>query len=179
MGGLSPCKEVKMSLTKNKIISVITGIMVLFFFQSAHADLGSTAKVKEALAIQSAIGTDSAGSYVHGEKKAEGSKAKAYTHPHKKSEGSDSKKYSGHHGSKSGNKNHAYSAKHRKHHYAKNGHKNHSVHSAHSSKCFFSHLLSFKDKLQLSDDQVGSIEKMRFDYRKSNILLTADRKSVV
>ena len=165
-----------MSRTKNKIISVITGIMVLFFFQSAHADLGSAAKVKEVLAIQSAIGTDSAGSYVHGEKKAEGSKAKAYTHPHKKSEGSDSKKYSGHHGSKSGNKNHAYSAKHRKHHYAKNGHKNHSMHSAHSSKCFFSHLLSFKDKLQLSDAQVDSIKKMRFDYRKTSILLTADKE---
>ena len=200
-----------MSRTKNKIISVITGIMVLFFFQSAHADLGSAAKVKEELAIQSAIGTDSAGSYVHGEKKAEGSKAKAYTHPHKKSEGSDSKKYSGHHGSKSGNKNHAYSAKHRKHHYkksegsgskkysghhqsksghknhaystkhrkhhyAKNGHKNHSLHSAHSSKCFFSHLLSFKDKLQLSDAQVDGIKKMRFDYRKTSILLTADKE---
>jgi hypothetical protein len=40
-----------MSRTKNNIISVITGITVLFFFQSAHADLGSAAKVKEALAI--------------------------------------------------------------------------------------------------------------------------------
>ena len=165
-----------MSRTKNKIISVITGIMVLFFFQSAHADLGSAAKVKEALAIQSAIGTDSVGSYVHGEKKAEGSKAKVNTHPHKKSEGSDSKNYSGHHGSKSGNKNHAYSAKHRKHHYAKNGHKNHSLHSAHSSKFFFSHLLSYKDKLQLSDAQVDGIKKMRFDYRKTSILLTADKE---
>ena len=28
----------------------------------------------------------------------------------------------------------------------------------------------------MSDDQVGSIEKMRFDYRKSNILLTADKE---
>ena len=200
-----------MSRTKNKLISILTGLMVLCFFQSAYADLGSAIKVTESFVIQSEMKTDSAGSYVHGEKKAEGSKAKAYTHPHKKSEGSDSKKYSGHHGSKSGNKNHAYSAKHRKHHYkksegsdskkysghhqsksghknhaystkhrkhhyAKNGHKNHSLHSAHSSKCFFSHLLSFKDKLQLSDDQVGSIEKMRFDYRKSNILLTADKE---
>jgi Spy/CpxP family protein refolding chaperone len=177
-----------MSRTKNKIVSVVTGIMVLFFFQSAHADLGSAAKVKEALSIQSAVGTDSAGSYVHGEKKAEGSKAKAYTYPHKKSEGSGSKNYSGHHGSKSDHKNHAYSAKHRKHHYAKSGHKSHSsykVHSghkshsghrAHSSKCFFSHLLSFKVKLQLRDDQVDSIKKMRFDYRKTSILLTADKE---
>ena len=199
-----------MSRTTNKLISILTGLMVLCFFQSAYADLGSAIKVTESFVIQSEMKTDSAGSYVHGEKKAEGSKAKAYTHPHKKSEGSDSKKYSGHHGSKSGNKNHAYSAKHRKHHYkksegsgskkysghhqSKSGHKNHVVlniesiitqkmvtktiagHSAHSSKCFFSHLLSFKDKLQLSDDQVGRIEKMRFDYRKSNILLTADKE---
>jgi Spy/CpxP family protein refolding chaperone len=180
-----------MSRTKNKIISLITAIMVLFFFQSAHADLGSAAKVKEALAIQSSIGTDSAGSYVHGEKKAEGSKAKAYTHPHKKSEGSGSKNYSGHHGSKSGHKNHVDSAKHRKHHYSKSvhkshsshrsnkghsGHKSHSGHNTHSSKCFFSHLLSFKDKLQLSDAQVDGIKKMRFDYRKISILLTADKE---
>jgi Spy/CpxP family protein refolding chaperone len=172
-----------MSRTKNKLISVLTGLMVLCFFQSAHADLGSAAKVKESLAIQSAMKTDSAGSYVHGEKKAEGSKAKAYTHPHKKTEGSGSKNYSGHHGSKSGHKNHAYSAKHKKHHYAKGSHKSHSSHKnhskhsgTHSSKCFFSHLLSFKDKLKLSDAQVGGIEKMRFDYRKASILLTADKE---
>jgi hypothetical protein len=160
--------------------------MVLCFFQSAHADLGSAVKVKESLAIQSAMKTDSAGSYAHGEKKAEGSKAKAYAHPHKKPEGSKgSKKYSGHHGSKSGHKSHAYSAKHKKHHYAKGGHKSHSSHksyskhsgrSAHSSKCFFSHLLSFKDKLQLSDAQVDGIKKRRFDYRKASILLTADKE---
>ncbi len=169
-----------MSRTKNKIIGVLTGLMVLCFFQSAQADLGSAVKVEESLAIQSAIPTDSAGSYAHGEKKAEGSKAKAYAHPHKKPEGSKgSKNYSGHHGSKSGHKNHAYSAKHKKHHYAKGGHKSHSKHSghgAHSSKCFFSHLLSFKDKLKLSDAQVASIEKMRFDYRKTSILLTADKE---
>jgi Spy/CpxP family protein refolding chaperone len=174
-----------MSRTKNKLISVLTGLMVLCFFQSAHADLGSAVKIKESLVIQSAIKTDSAGSYAHGEKKAEGSKAKAYAHPHKKPEGSKgSKKYSGHHGSKSGDKNHAYSAKHKKHHYAKGGHKshsskNHSKHSgrsAHSSKCFFSHLLSFKDKLHLSDAQVDGIKNMRFDYRKTSILLTADKE---
>ena len=54
--------------------------------------------------------------------------------------------------------------------------KSHSGHSAHSSKCFFSHLLSFKDKLQLNDAQVDSIKKMRFDYRKTIILLTADKE---
>jgi Spy/CpxP family protein refolding chaperone len=172
-----------MSQTKNKFIGVLTGLMVLCFFQSAHADLGSAVKVKESFTIQSATPTDSAGSYAHGEKKSAGSKAKAYTHPHKKPEGSKgSKNYSGHHGSKSGHKSHAYSAKHKKHHYAKGGHKSHashkshSKHSAHSSKCFFSHLLSFKDKLQLSDAQVDGIKKRRFDYRKASILLTADKE---
>ena len=174
-----------MSRTTNKLISILTGLMVLCFFQSAYADLGSAVKVTESFVIQSEMKTDSAGSYVHGKKKAEGSKAKAYAHPHKKPEGSGSKNYSGRHGSKSAHKNHAYSAKHKKHHYAKGNHKGHSSnkshsthsgHSAHSSKFFFSHLLSFKDKLQLSDDQVESIEKMRFDYRKSNILLTADKE---
>jgi hypothetical protein len=81
-----------MSRTTNKLISILTGLMVLCFFQSAYADLGSAIKVTESFVIQSEMKTDSAGSYVHGEKKAEGSKAKAYTHPHKKSEGSDSKK---------------------------------------------------------------------------------------
>jgi Spy/CpxP family protein refolding chaperone len=165
-----------MSLTKNKFTGVLTGLMVLCFFQSAHADLGSAVKVTESFAIQSAAKTDSAGSYSHGEKKSEGSKAKAYAHPHKKSEGSK-KNYSGHHGSKSGHKNHAYSAKHKKHHHAKGSHSNHKSHSkAHSSKCFFSHLLSFKDKLQLSDAQVDGIQKMRFDYRKISVLLTADKE---
>ena len=30
--------------------------------------------------------------------------------------------------------------------------------------------------MQLSDDQVDSIKKMRFDYRKTSILLTADKE---
>ena len=158
---------------------------------------------------------DSAGSYVHGEKKAEKAakqkliptrdkriyqkavtaknilaimdlkvviKTMAYSakhrkHHYKKSEGSGSKKYSGHHQSKSGHKNHAYSTKHTKHHYAKNGHKNHSLHSAHSSKEFFKSSVKLRINCNLSDDQVeSSIEKMRFDYRKSNILLTADKE---
>ena len=168
-----------MSQTKKKSIGVLTGLMVLCFFQSAHADLGSAVKVKKSFTIQSATPTDSAGSYSHGEKKAEGSKAKAYAHPHKKPEGSK-KNYSGHHGSNSGHKDHAYSAKHKKHHYEKGDHKSHSSHEghskAHSSKCFFSHLLSFKDKLQLSDAQVDGIQKIRFNYRKTSILLTADKE---
>lgn len=173
-----------MSRTKNKHIGVLTGLMVLYFFQSAHADLGSAVKIKESLAIQSAIKTDSASSYAHGERKSEGSKAETYIHPHKKPEGSGSKSYShdkSHHKGKEGHGDSKYSG-HNKQHYAKSshkkhgGHKSHSRHGAHSSKCFFSHLLSFKDKLKLSDAQVESIQKMRFDYRKTSILLTADKE---
>ena len=168
--------------TKNKFIGVLAGLMVLCFFQSAHADLGSAVKVKESIAIQSATPTDSAGSYAHGEKKSEGSKAKAYAHPHKKSEGG--KSYSHDKSHRKGKEGHGYSkhSGHNKQHYAKSSHKgyagqkSHSGHNAHSSKCFFSHLLSFKDKLKLSDAQVGGIEKMRFDYRKASILLTADKE---
>ncbi|MBL4689969.1 MAG: Spy/CpxP family protein refolding chaperone [Rhodospirillales bacterium] len=164
-----------MSRTKNKFISILTGLMVLCFFQSAHADLGSAVKVKESLAIQSAMKTDSAGSYAHGEKKSEGSKAKAYKHPHKKPEGSGSKSYSHGKNQHKGKEGHGYSKHrgHKKQHYAKSGHKSH---NRHASKCFFSHLLSFKDKLQLSDAQVESIQKMRFDYRKTSVLLTAEKE---
>ncbi len=168
-----------MSRTKNKLIGVLTGLMILCFFQSVHADLGSAVKIKESLAIQSTIKTDSAGSYVHGEKKAEGSKAKTYAHPHKKPEGS--KSYSHGKSQHKGKEGHGYS-KHRSHnkqHYAKSSHKSHGGHKNHSgnaSKCFFSHLLSFKDKLKLSDAQVEGIQKMRFDYRKASVLLTADKE---
>jgi len=102
-------KEVKMSRTTNKLISVLTGLMVLCFIQSAHADLGSAVKVKKSLAIQSATKTDSAGSYVHGEKKAEGSKAKAYAHPHKKPEDSSNKSYWGGKSHHNGKEGHGYS----------------------------------------------------------------------
>jgi len=175
-----------MSQTKNKFISGLTLAMVLFFFQSAYAELGSAIKIKQSLEVQStamdSIGTGSSGAYVHGEKKSEGSKSKSYSKmghgysPHKKSEGSGSKPYSGHHGAKSGHSSHASSAKHQKHHYAKGGHKSHAKHSAHSSKCFFSHLLNFRDKLGLTDAQVEKIQKMRFEYKKNYVMLMADKE---
>ena len=71
-----------MPRTKHKLIGVLTGLMVLCFFQSAHADLGSTAKAKKSFSIQSAIKTDSAGSYNHLEPKGEGSKSKKNTSSH-------------------------------------------------------------------------------------------------
>lgn len=181
--------------SKNKFIGVLATAMVLFFFQTAHADLGNAIKVKRALTLQSVIGTDSAGSYAYGEKKSEGSKTKSYSH--KKSEGSKSKSYSGHHGAKSGH-GHAYSAKHRKHHpghhksegshkkhaykgghskhhYAKS-HSGHEGHKAHSSKCFFSHLLNFRHQLQLTADQVEQIQHMRFEYGKNRVMLKAEKE---
>lgn len=189
-----------MTQKKNPIIFALAGILALCFVPSANAEISSAIKIKKALTIQSLLGTDSAGSYAHGEKKSEGSKSKvaprkpegskskAYSkkghgYSHKKPEGSGSKSYSGHHGSKSGHRNHAYSAKHRKHHgghskqhYAKSGHGSHGKHSGHSSKCFFSHLLSFRHKLNLSDAQVEGIQKMRFDYRKNSVMLKAEKE---
>ena len=104
-----------MSRSQNKFISALTGSIVLLFFQSAHADLGSAIKINKMLITQSApmdgIGTGSTGSYSHGAKKGEGSKSKSYSkkghgyNSHKKSEGSKSKSYShgkSHHGSNSG-----------------------------------------------------------------------------
>ena len=170
--------------TKNKFVSVLTGLMTLCFIQSASADLSTAVKVQESLVIQSKIGTDSAGSYAHGEKKSEGRKSKAYSkkgYSHsKKSEGSKNKAYSkkgsGHHKSKSGHGKHGGYNKHsghKKSHYAKSSHKKH---GSHSSKCFFSHLLSFKHKLQLTDAQVEGIQKMRFDYRKTSVMLKAEKE---
>jgi len=95
--------------------------MVLLFFQSAHADLGSAIKISKTFIMQSttmdAIGTGSTGSYAHGERKGEGSRSKSYSkkrheyNSHKKPEGSRSKSYShgkSHHGSKGG---HSYGHK--------------------------------------------------------------------
>ena len=186
-----------MTRTKNLVIASLTGILVTCFFQSASAEITSALKVTKELAIQSIAGTDSAGSYAHGEKKSEGSKSKAIrksegskskAHPkkghgyghHKKSEGSGSKSYShgkGHSYSK--HKGYAGHGGHSKHHYAKSGHgshKSHGGHGSHSSKCFFSHLLSFRHKLQLTNSQVESIQKMRFEYRKDSVLLHAEKE---
>ena len=102
-----------MSQIKTKFIGGLTTAIVLLFFQSAHADLGSAIKIKKMFVTQStgmdAIGTGSSGTYVHGKHKSEGSKSKTYPKkghsysPHKKSEGSGSKSYShgkSHHSSK-------------------------------------------------------------------------------
>ena len=73
-----------MSRPKNKFTSVLTGTMVLFFFQSAHADLGSTIKISKMATMKStamdAIGTGSTGSYSHNEKKAAEDRNKSYAH---------------------------------------------------------------------------------------------------
>ena len=157
-----------MSRTKNKIISVVTGIMVLFFFQSAHAYLGSAAKVKEALSIQSAIGTDSAGSYIHGEKKVEGSKEKGYTHPHKKSEGSGSKSYS------HGKNRHGYKSSYGKSHGYKKG-SSHGGHGGHGSSPF-KHVMHYKYKLGLTDAQIKTMKKLDVDFKKKIIQAKADHE---
>ena len=117
-----------MSQIKTKLIGGLTTAIVLLFFQSAHADLGSAIKIKKMFVTQStgmdAIGTGSSGTYVHGKHKSEGSKSKTYPKkghsysPHKKSEGSGSKSYS------HGKRQHGYKSGYGKSH----GHKKASTH---------------------------------------------------
>ena len=152
----------------------LTVTATFFFCQNA---LVSTA--------MDSIGTGSAGSYSHGAAKSEGSKSKK-TIPHHisgkkshyKSEGSKS---SSHHGKSKGhsyshkkpegssNKHHARS----RHSYSK-GHK--SGHGGHSSKCPFSHLLRFKDKLGLTEVQIAEIKRLRFEYGKQSVRNKAEHK---
>ncbi len=159
-----------MTRTKKIFACAVSGMMILFFFQSAHAGLATVAKTKESLTLQSpamdAIGTGSAGSYNHGTGKSEGSGKKSYSYG------------KSHHKSDHSNKGYSKGG-HSKHHYAKSGHKSygkHSGHSAHSSKCFFSHLLNFRHKLKLSETQVEDIQKMRFDYKKTKVMLVAEKE---
>lgn len=145
-----------------KQLLAITTTITLFFCQNALAETG-----------MDSIGTGSSGSYSHGAPKGEGSRSKK-TMPHHisgnkghhKSEGSASKSYSHHNkseGSKSGHHASSYKG------YRKG-------HGGHSSKCPFTHLLNFKDKLGLTDAQVAEIKKLRFEYQKSSIRNEAEHK---
>ena len=153
-----------------------TATISLFFCQSV---LASTA--------MDSIGTGSAGSYSHGTKKHEGSKSKK-TIPHHisgkkghyKSEGSGSYSQLGR------SKGHGYSykksegssSKHhaRSTHGYKKGYRSHGGHGGHTSKCPFTHLLRFKDKLSLTEAQVAEIKRLRFEYRKQSIRNKAEHK---
>ena len=159
---------------KIRQLIMLTATATLFFCQSA---LASTA--------MDSIGTGSSGSYSHGATKSEGSKSKK-TIPHHisgkkshyKSEGSKS---SSHHGKSKGhsyshkkpegssNKHHARS----RHSYSKG---NKSGHGGHSSKCPFSHLLRFKDKLGLTEVQIAEIKRLRFEYGKQSVRNKAEHK---
>ncbi len=138
---------------KTRYFIVLASAIMLFLSQNALA----------ATAMDS-IGTGSTGSYSHGEPKAEGSKSKTLPHHisgskrHYKSEGSGSKSYSHH------KKGHSYSK-----------HKSHSGHGGHS-KCPFTHLLRFKDKLGLTDSQIAEIKRLRFEYGKQSIRNKAEHK---
>ena len=135
-----------MSRSQNKFISALTGSIVLLFFQSAHADLGSAIKLNKMLITQSApmdgIGTGSTGSYSHGAKKGEGSTSKSYSkkghgyNSHKKPEGSGSKSYS------HGKSNHSPKGKHGYGHKKSEGSKSKSYShgkSHHGSKGSYGH----------------------------------------
>ena len=161
---------------RHLITLTATATITLFFCQSV---LASTA--------MDTIGTGSSGSYSHGAQKSEGSKSKK-TVPHHisgkkghyKSEGSGSKSYSypgkskGHgysHKKSEGSKHHARST-----HGYKKGQGSHGGHGGHTSKCPFTHLLRFKDKLSLTEAQVAEIKRLRFEYRKQSIRNKAEHK---
>ena len=153
-----------------------TATISLFFCQSV---LASTA--------MDSIGTGSAGSYSHGTKKHEGSKSKK-TIPHHisgkkghyKSEGSGSysqlRKSKGH--GYSYKKSEGSSSKHhaRSTHGYKKGYRSHGGHGGHTSKCPFTHLLRFKDKLGLTEAQVAEIKGLRFEFQKKSIRNKAEHK---
>ncbi len=155
-----------------KIKPLVILAATLFLSQNALASTG-----------MDSIGTGSAGSYSHGESKGEGSKTKTMPHisgskKHYKKEGSGKKSHS--HSGKS--KAHSYSHKKPEgsagKHHAKSGHGygKKSGHGGHTSKCPFTHLLRFKDKLGLTEAQVTEIKHLRFEYGKQSIRNKAEHK---
>ena len=167
-----------MSQIKTKLIGGVTTAIVLLFFQSAHADLGSAIKIKKMFVTQptgmDAIGTDSSGAYVHGKNKSEGSKSKTYPKkghgysPHKKSEGSGSKAYA------HGKKKHGYKSGYGKSH----GHKKASTHGRHGGHGTspFKHVIHYKYKLGLTDAQIKTMKKLDVDFKKKIIQANADHE---
>ena len=163
---------------KTKFIGGLTTAIVLLFFQSAHADLGSAIKIKKMFVAQStgmdAIGTGSSGTYVHGKHKSEGSKSKTYPKkghsysPHKKSEGSGSKSYS------HGKRQHGYKSGYGKSH----GHKKASTHGRHGGHGTspFKHVMHYKYKLGLTDAQIKTMKKLDVDFKKKIIQANADHE---
>lgn len=156
-----------------KIKPLVVLAATLFLSQNALASSGLDS-----------IGTGSAGSYSHGESKGEGSKTKAMPHisgskQHYKKEGSGKKAHP-HHSGKS--KAHSYSHKKPEgssgKHHAKSGHSygKKSGHSGHTSKCPFTHLLRFKNKLGLTEAQVTEIKHLRFEYGKQSVRNKAEHK---
>ena len=167
-----------MSRSQNKFISLLTGSIVLLFFQSAYADLGSAIKINKMLITQSSpmdgIGTGSTGSYSHGTKKGEGSRSKSYSkkghgyNTHKKSEGSGSKSHShwkSRHGYKRGyGKSHSHKKT-----------PTHGRHGGHGSSPF-KHVMHYKYKLGLTDAQIKPMKKLDVDFKKKIIQAKADHE---
>ena len=156
---------------KIRHLIVLTATATLLFSQNALAATG-----------MDSIGTGSSGSYSHGKSKGEGSKSKTMPHisgssKHHKKEGSGAKAYS--HKSKKHGYSHKKPEGSASKHHAKSGHsyskKSHSSHGGHS-KCPFSHLLRFKDKLGLTEAQVAEIKHLRFEYGKQSIRNKAEHK---
>ena len=135
-----------MSQSQNKFTSVLAGTMVLFFFQSAHADLGSTIKISKMATMKStamdAIGTGSTGSYSHNEKNGAEVRSKAYAHGKNHHGSKKSHAYSHNRSEGSRSKSYAYGKSH-------HGHKRASTHGRHGShgSSTFKHDMHYKYKL--------------------------------
>ena len=156
---------------KMRHLVALTATATLLFSQNALA-----------ASPMDSIGTGSAGSYTHGASKGEGSKSKTMPHisgskghhKHKK-EGSGAKAYS--HKSKKHGYSHKKPEGSASKHHTKSGHgySKKSGHGSHS-KCPFSHLLRFKDKLGLTEAQVAEIKQLRFEYGKQSVRNKAEHK---
>ncbi|GJL79719.1 MAG: hypothetical protein NPINA01_27080 [Nitrospinaceae bacterium] len=121
---------------------------------------------------------------VHGKKEGSGSKkysGSRHGYKHHKKEGSGSKKYSDYrHGSqhykKEGSGGHKYShgAPYKgKHGYSSGGHGTSGYKRTHG-KDPFKHVLCFREKLGLTDEQVEQIKTKEFEYKKLKIQTKAD-----
>ena len=164
-----------MSQSQNKFTSVLAGTMVLFFFQSAHADLGSTIKISKMATMKStamdAIGTGSTGSYSHNEKKAAEDRNKSYAHG--KSHHGSKKTHAYSHNRSEGSRSKSYA--HGKNHH---GHKRASTHGGQGShgSSPFKHVMHYKYKLGLTDAQITTMKKLDVDFKMKIIQAKADHE---
>jgi len=173
-------------------ITTFSSLCALIYTNLAIADPGSTA-------TEILKGTGSTGSFSYEEgqgkkgaigygvnnQKSEGSKSKSHTHgskgysghnsgsdSHKKSEGSKSKSYS--HGKPGhGKSSHAYKGGHVKSYGHKKG--SHGGHGGYGQSPF-KHVMHYKNKLGLTDEQIQTMKELDADFKKKIIQAKADHQ---